>query len=82
MMDSVMQILRQLPTNDASSLSGGASPFTIQINFDINIFESQIDTNAIDMWLNVLEGYFSVHNFLNREKITFSLLKAIPHVKY
>jgi hypothetical protein len=31
--------------------------------------------------LNLLEGYFSVHNFSNREKITFSLLKVIPHVK-
>jgi hypothetical protein len=26
--------------------------------------------------------YFSVHNFLNRENITFALLKAAPHVKY
>jgi hypothetical protein len=32
--------------------------------------------------LNLLEGYFYVHNFSNREKITFSLLKVIPHVKY
>jgi glutamate synthase domain-containing protein 1 len=32
--------------------------------------------------LNLLEGYFFVHNFLNREKITFALLKAVPHVKY
>jgi hypothetical protein len=31
--------------------------------------------------LNLLEGYFSIHNFLNREKITFFLLKAITHVK-
>jgi hypothetical protein len=31
--------------------------------------------------LNLLEGYFSVHNFSNREKITFALLKAISHVK-
>jgi hypothetical protein len=31
--------------------------------------------------LNLLEGYFSVHNFSNREEITFTLLKAIPHVK-
>jgi hypothetical protein len=31
--------------------------------------------------LNLLEGYFSVHNFLNRETITFALLKAFPHVK-
>ena len=32
--------------------------------------------------MNLLEGYFSVHNFSNRENITFALLKAIPHVKY
>jgi hypothetical protein len=32
--------------------------------------------------LNLLEGYFSVHNFSNREKITFALLKVVPHVKY
>jgi len=32
--------------------------------------------------LNLLEGYFSIHNFLDREKITFALLKSIPHVKY
>jgi hypothetical protein len=31
--------------------------------------------------LNLLEGYFSVHNFFDREKITFSLLKVVPHVK-
>jgi hypothetical protein len=32
--------------------------------------------------LNLPKGYFSVHNFSNRENITFSLLKVIPHVKY
>jgi hypothetical protein len=31
--------------------------------------------------MNLLEGYFSVHNFFDREKITFALLKVIPHVK-
>jgi hypothetical protein len=31
--------------------------------------------------LNILEGYFSVHDFSNRENITFVLLKVIPHVK-
>jgi hypothetical protein len=30
----------------------------------------------------MLEGYFSVHNFSNMEKITFTLLKDIPHVKH
>jgi hypothetical protein len=81
MMDNFVQILRRLPTSDTSSSNGGAAPFKVQINFDIHIFEGQIDTDVVDKWLNLLKGYFSVHNFLNREKITFALLKAVPHVK-
>ena len=82
MMDSFAQILQWLPIGDASSSSGGTTPFKVQINFTIPIFEGQIDADAIDKWLNLLEGYFSIHKFLNREKITFALLKAVPHVKY
>jgi hypothetical protein len=81
MMDSFAQILRRLPTGDASSSNGGAAPFKVQINFDIPIFEGQIDAYAVDKWLNLLEGYFSIHKFSNRENITFALLKAVPHVK-
>jgi hypothetical protein len=81
-MDSFTQILWRLPTGDASSSNGGAAPFKVQINFDIPIFEGQIDSYVVDKWLNLLEGYFSVHKFLNREKITFALLKVVPHVKY
>jgi hypothetical protein len=81
MMDSFVQIHRRQPTGDASSLSGGAAPFKVQINFDIPIFEGQIDEDVVDKSLNLLEGYFSIHNFLNRENITFALLKVIPHVK-
>jgi hypothetical protein len=80
MMDSFAQILRRLPTH-ASSSSGGAAPFKVQIKFDIPIFEGQIDADVVDKWLNLLEGYFFVHNFSNREKITFVLLKVVPHVK-
>jgi hypothetical protein len=29
----------------------------------------------------MLEGYLFVHNFSDREKITFTLLKALPHVR-
>ena len=65
----------------SSSHSGGATLFKVQLNFDIPIFEVQIDANAIDIWLNLLEGYFSVHDFSNWEKIIFALLKATPHVK-
>jgi hypothetical protein len=81
MMDSFTQILRRLPIGDASSSSGGAVPFKVQINFDIPIFEGQIEMDVLDKWLNLLEGYFFVHNLSNRENITFSLFKVVPHVK-
>ena len=81
MMDSFVQILQRLPIGDKSSLSGGATPFKVQIKFYIPMFEGQIDTNVVENWLNLLEGYFYVHNFSNRENITFALLKVIPRVK-
>jgi hypothetical protein len=72
-------------TTEASSSSnhfGGTTPFKVQVNFDIPTFEGQIDVDALEKWLNLLEGYFSVHNFSNRENITFVLLKVVPHVKH
>jgi hypothetical protein len=48
MMDSFAQILRWLPTGDASSSSGGATPFKVQINLDIPIFEVHIEANVVD----------------------------------
>jgi hypothetical protein len=80
-MDSFTQILRRLPTGDASSSNEGVAPLKVQIKFDIPIFEGHIDTNVVYKWLNLLEGYLFVHNFSNKEKITFALLKAVPHVK-
>jgi hypothetical protein len=86
MMENFSHILQCLPiASDASSSSshfGGTSPFKVQVNFDIPVFEGQIDADALDKWLNLLEGYFSVHNFSDKEKITFALLKALPHVKH
>ena len=82
MMDSFTRILRQLPTGDTSFLSGGATPLKVQINFNIPIFEVQIDIDVVDKWLNLLKGCFFVHNFSNRENITFVLLKVVPHLKY
>ena len=83
-MDNFTQILQRLPTGGASASSshfGGATPFKVQVNFDIPIFDGQIDSDAVDRWLNILEGYLSVHDFFDRERITFSLVKAPPHVK-
>jgi hypothetical protein len=46
------------------------------------MFEGQINEDALEKWLNLLEGYFFVHTFFVREKITFALLKVVSHVKY
>jgi hypothetical protein len=55
-----------------------ATPFKVQVNFDIPIFDGKIDADVVDRWLNLLEGYFSVHEFSDRENIIFALLKAAP----
>ena len=83
-MDNFAQILQRLPTYGAfasKSHSGGATLFKVHVKFDIPIFEGKIDADAVDRWLNLLEGYFSVHDFSDRENIIFALLKATPHVK-
>jgi hypothetical protein len=84
MMDNFAQILQRIPTGGTSTSnnhSGGATPFKVQVKFDIPIFEVQIDADVVDRWLNLLEGYFSVHEFSDQERIIFELLKAAPHVK-
>jgi hypothetical protein len=70
MMENFSHILQCLPiTVGASSSSdhfGGTSPFKVQVNFDIPVFEGQIDAEALEKWLTLLEGYLSVHNFFNK----------------
>ena len=83
-MDNFTQILQQLPTGGTSASNnhyGGATPFKVQVNFDIPIFDGQIVADIVDRWLNLLEVYFLVHDFSDRKKIIFSLLKVTPHVK-
>jgi hypothetical protein len=69
---------------EASSTSnhfGGVTTFKVQFNFDIPLFEGQIDAYALEKWLNLLEGYYYVQNFSDSENITFTLLKSLPHVR-
>ena len=69
MMDNFAQILQRLPTGVASASNihfSGATPFKVQVKFDIPIFEGKIDAYVIDRWLNILEGYLSVHDFSNQ----------------
>ena len=85
MMDNFSQILLRISVmasaSSTSSQFGDETRCKVQVNFDIPLFEGQIDLDALDNWLNVLEGYFSVHNYFDRGKITFSLLKEILHVQ-
>ena len=70
-----------LDASASNNHSGGPTPFKVQVNFDIHVFQGQIEVDAIDRWLNLLEGYFLVHDFSVQENIIFALLKAAPHVK-
>ena len=68
MMNNFSQILQRLPVDGpstSSSHSGGEKNFKVQVNFNIPIFEGQIDEDVIDRWLNLLEGYLSVHDFFD-----------------
>ena len=85
MMDNFAQILRRMPTaTDAPSTSihfRGATPFKVQVNFDIPLFEGKIDADALEKWLSLLEGYFYVQKHFDSENITFALLKSLSHVR-
>jgi hypothetical protein len=86
MMENFSHILQRLPISSGAYSSrghfGGTSPFKVQVNFDIPLFEGKIYVEALEKWLTLLEGYLSVHNFFNKQKITFTLLKYLPHVKH
>jgi hypothetical protein len=86
MMENFSHVLQHLSITigmySSSNHFGRTSPFKVQVNFHIPIFKGQIDVDALEKWLNMLEGYFFIHNFPDREKITFALLKDLPHVKH
>jgi hypothetical protein len=86
MMENFSHILQCLPIKtgvySSSDHAGSTSLFKVQVDFDIPIFEEQIDAYALEKCLNLLEGYFSINNFYDKEVITFALLKYLPHVKH
>jgi len=66
MMDKFSKILQKIPTihaSTSSSHSGGSTTFKVKLNFDIPVFEGQIDVDVADKCLHLLEGYFCVHVF-------------------
>jgi hypothetical protein len=86
MLGNFSQILQWFPTiedvSSSSSIFGDTAPFKVQVNFDILVFEGHIDVDSLEKWLNFLDGYFFVHIFSNKENITFTLLKDLPHVQH
>jgi hypothetical protein len=81
MMGNFEHILQRLPTGEASSSSGHTTPFKVHENFDIPLFEGMIDADVVDKWLNLLEGYFLVHNFSDREKILLHSSRSSPMLR-
>jgi hypothetical protein len=72
-----------MATTEASSTRNNfasETPFKVQFNFDIPLFEGQIDVDALEKWLNLLEGYYFVQKQIDSENITFALLKSLTHV--
>jgi hypothetical protein len=85
-MDKFSYILRRqvMVTTEAYSIRSyfeSKTPFKVQFNFDIPLFEGKIDAYALEKWLNLLEYYYFVQNFSDIEKITLALLKSLPHVR-
>ena len=60
MTNNFSQILWRLLTIANTSTSsdhfGGMTPFKVQVNFDIPVFEGLIDADALEKWVNLLEG--------------------------
>jgi hypothetical protein len=65
-MDNFTQILRRFPTTTKAPSTNnhfrGVTPFKVHVNFDIPLFEGQIDADALEKWLSLLERYFFVQN--------------------
>jgi hypothetical protein len=82
MMENFSHILQCLPIATGASSSrnhfGRTFPFKVQVNFDIPVFEGQIDAEALDKWLNLLEGYFSVHHFSTGKRSPSHSLNLSP----
>jgi hypothetical protein len=58
MLENLAQILQRLSTITCASSSishfGDTTPFKVQVNFDIPVFEGWIDTDALEKWLNLI----------------------------
>jgi hypothetical protein len=67
MMENFSHIIKHLliasGTSSSSDHFGGTSPFKVQVNFDILVFEGRIDTEALEM-VNSTRRLFLCSQFL------------------
>jgi hypothetical protein len=58
MMENFSHIVQHMSIKTCASSSsrhfGGTTHFKVQVNFDIPIFEGQIDADSLEKWLNLL----------------------------
>jgi hypothetical protein len=59
----------------------GETPFKVQVNFYIPLFEGYIDAYSLEKWLNLPKGYYSIQKFSESENMSVALLKSLPHVR-
>jgi hypothetical protein len=53
------------------------TPFKVQVNFEIPLFEGKVDAYALEKWSNLLEGYYFIQK--NLDIITlFHSLRPFP----
>jgi hypothetical protein len=77
-MDNFTQILRWLPTGEASSSVGYEIPFKVLVNFDIPLFEGLMDADDVDKWLNLIEGFFRSTIFPIGKRSLFHSPRSFP----
>ena len=83
MRDNFAQILQWIPTCGASTSnnhSRGATPFKVQVNFDIPIFDSQIDADVVDRWLMMVESQQKVFRELKHHLFSAPVL-TLPNLQ-
>ena len=60
MMDNFSQILRRMmtlaDTPSTSSHFGGVTPFKVQVNFDIPLFEGNTDSDSLEKMVDSVRG--------------------------
>jgi hypothetical protein len=72
MMENISHILQRLPiargTYSSRNHFGGTYPFKVKFNFDIPIFEGQIDVNSLEKMVESTRRLFLYSQFIRHGK--------------